>query len=205
MLSSALRNRTRCSGGRSWIAASTHAGEEDACARAFVILRARFADLRLLLAPRHLARLDEVEAVLRRHGLAFVRRSALRDGRWSGEPSVLLLDTLGELAGLYGGAVAAFVGGTLVPVGGHNVVEPARAGVAVLFGPHVENVRALAGRLEASAGGIQVRDAPELAERLGELLGDPARARRMGAAALGTFAASWVAEQSFRAARECLS
>ena len=116
-----------------------------------------------------------------------------------------MLDTLGELAGLYGGAVAAFVGGTLVPVGGHNVVEPARAGVAVLFGPHVENVRALAGRLETSAGGIQVRDAHELAERLGELLGDPARARRMGDAALGTFAASWVAEQSFRAALECLS
>ncbi len=188
-----------------WIAASTHAGEEDVCARAFVTLRARFADLRLLLAPRHLARLGEVEAVLLRHGIAFVRRSSLRDGRWSGEPPVLLLDTLGELAGLYGGAVAAFVGGTLVPVGGHNVVEPARAGVAVLFGPHVENVRALAGRLEASAGGIQVRDAHELAERLGELLGDPARARRMGDAALGTFAASWVAEQSFRAALECLS
>ena len=188
-----------------WIAASTHAGEEEACARAFVTLRERFARVRLLLAPRHLARLGDVEEVLRRHGISFVRRSALRDGRWCGEPPVLLLDTLGELAGLYGGAFAAFVGGTLVPVGGHNVVEPARGGGAVRFGPHVESVRALAVRLEASEGAIRVNDAVELAERLGELLADPVKARRTGEAARGTFAASWVAEQSFRAALECLS
>jgi 3-deoxy-D-manno-octulosonic-acid transferase len=188
-----------------WIAASTHAGEEEACVRAFVTLRERFAQVRLLLAPRHLARLGDVEEVLRRHKISFVRRSALRDGRWSGEPPVLLLDTLGELAGLYAGAVAAFVGGTLVPVGGHNVVEPARAGVAVLFGPHVDSVRTLAARLEANEGAIRVRDAGELAKRLEELFADPVKARRIGEAARGTFAASWVAEQSFRAALECLS
>ena len=193
------------SGAPLWIAASTHAGEEEACARAFVTLRERFPRLRLLMAPRHLARLGEVEEVLRRDGISFVRRSALRDGRWSGQPPVLLLDTLGELAGLYGGATAAFVGGTLVPVGGHNVIEPARAGVAVLFGPHVDSVRSLAERLEANEGAIRVRDGGELAERLGELLGDPVRARRIGEAARGTFATSWVAERSFRAALECLS
>ncbi len=188
-----------------WIAASTHAGEEEACARAFVSLRSRFATLRLLLAPRHLGRLAEVEEVLRRHEIAFVRRSALLDGGWSGEPPVLLLDTLGELAGLYEGAVAAFVGGTLVPVGGHNVVEPARAGVPVLFGPHIESVRAMASRLESSQGAILVRDARELEERLAELIADPVKARRMGEAARGTFAPGWVAEQSVRAALGCLA
>ena len=188
-----------------WIAASTHAGEEEACVRAFLELRARFPTLRLLLAPRHLARLAEVEDVLRRHALSFVRRSALDDARWSGQPPVLLLDTLGELAGLYGGAVAAFVGGTLVPIGGHNVVEPARAGVAVLFGPHVESVATLAARLQSSGGAMRVRDARELEERLAELLADPVRARRMGQAARTTFDSSPIAEQSYRAALECLS
>jgi 3-deoxy-D-manno-octulosonic-acid transferase len=188
-----------------WIAASTHAGEEDACVRTFVALRTRFGTVRLLLAPRHPARLGEVEEVLRRHGVAFAHRSALRGGRWSGEPPVLLLDTLGELAGLYRGAVAAFVGGTLVPVGGHNVVEPARAGVPVLVGPHTGSVRALVGRLQSSGGAIEVRDARELEQRLEELLADPTRARRMGEAARATFDASPTAEQSYRAALESLS
>ncbi|MET0151790.1 MAG: glycosyltransferase N-terminal domain-containing protein [Candidatus Binatia bacterium] len=188
-----------------WIAASTHAGEEEACARAFVALRSRFATVRLLLAPRHLARLGEVEEVLRRHEVAFARRSALRGGRWSGEPSVLLLDTLGELAGLYGGAVAAFVGGTLAPVGGHNVVEPARAGVPVLVGPHIASVRALVGRLKSSGGAAEVHDAHELEQRLAALLADPTLARRMGEAARTTFAVSPIAEQSYHAALESLS
>jgi 3-deoxy-D-manno-octulosonic-acid transferase len=187
-----------------WIAASTHAGEEDACVRAFVALRARFGTVRLLLAPRHLARLGEVEEVLRRHGVAFEHRSALRGGRWSGEPPVLLLDTLGELAGLYRGAVAAFVGGTLAPVGGHNVVEPARAGVPVMVGPHTGSVRALVGRLESNGAAIEVRDARELEQRLEELLADPVRARRMGEAAQATFGANPTAEQSYHAALESL-
>jgi 3-deoxy-D-manno-octulosonic-acid transferase len=187
-----------------WIAASTHASEEETCARAFVALRSRFATLRLLLAPRHLARLGEVEEVLRRHRVAFARRSALRGGHWPGEPPVLLLDTLGELAGLYEGAVAAFVGGTLAPVGGHNVVEPARAGVAVLVGPHVGSVRALVERLRSSGGAVEVRDARELEQRLAELLADPVLARRMGEAARTTFAASPISEQSYHAALESL-
>ncbi len=187
-----------------WIAASTHAGEEEACAQVFVALRARFPTLRLLLAPRHLARLGQVEEVLRRHAVTFVRRSSLGEGRWSGDPPVLLLDTLGELAGLYEGAVAAFVGGTLAPVGGHNVVEPARAGVPVLFGPHVENVGALVGRLQSSGGAVLVRDARDLEERLAELLANPVRARHMSEAARGTFSESSIAEQSYRAALESL-
>ena len=91
--------------------------------------------------------------------MAFVRRSELgRDGVWPASAPVLLLDTLGELAGLYEGARAAFVGGTLVPVGGHNVLEPAAAAVPVLFGPHTEHVRDAATADEEFDKHLEMRD-----------------------------------------------
>jgi len=192
-------------GGSLWIAASTHAGEEEACARAFLALRGRFSHLRLLLAPRHLERLDEVESMLRALAIPFVRRTALRGGGWWGEPPVLLLDTLGELAGLYADAVAAFVGGTLAAVGGHNLLEPARAGIPVLFGPHVDNVAEVARTLEQTGGGIRVADADDLASRIGALLSDPATARQLGAAARDALPGRGSVEASLRAALECLN
>ncbi|MGH7822395.1 MAG: 3-deoxy-D-manno-octulosonic acid transferase, partial [Candidatus Binatia bacterium] len=182
-----------------WIAGSTHAGEEETCAAIFRRLRERFPRLRLLLAPRHLDRLDEVERLLQRTGVAFVRRSHLSDA-WDGAPSALLLDTLGELAALYPRAAVAFIGGTLVPVGGHNLLEPARAGVPILFGPHVENVVEMARALEASGGGRRVAAADELERAIVELLEDPERRRRMGASAARTFPAGAVAERSLEAA-----
>jgi 3-deoxy-D-manno-octulosonic-acid transferase len=190
-------------GGALWIAASTHAGEEEACAQAFLRLRSRFAHLRLLLAPRHLDRVDEVDSLLRRLGIPFVRRTALVNGWW-GDPPVLLLDTLGELSGLYTGGAAAFVGGTLAPIGGHNLLEPARAALPVLFGPHVENVFEVAHALESSGGGIRVRDAGELGERLEALLADPAAARRVGRAARDALRSPGSVEASLRAMLECL-
>jgi len=188
-----------------WIAASTHEGEEAACLRVFRRLRGRFAELRLLLAPRHLDRLTEVEATLRREGVGFVRRSALADARWEGEPEVLLLDTLGELAGLYEGAAAAFVGGTLARVGGHNLLEPARAAVPVLYGPNVENVVAVAEALEAAGGGCRVRDEAELESRLAEWLADPEASRRAGWAARAAMSDGGAVEASFRAAADFLT
>ena len=187
-----------------FIAASTHAGEEEACVSAFCALRERFPDLRLLLAPRHLDRIGEVEDLLRRQRLAFLRRTALMKNRWDGDPPLLLLDTLGELSGLYSGATAAFVGGTLAPVGGHNLLEPALAGVAVLFGPNVEKVSAVAATLEASGGGIQVRSASELESTLARLLAEPEVAKRMGSAARNSFASSTSVDATFRAVMECL-
>ena len=191
-------------GGALWIAASTHAGEEEACAQAFLRLRRRFGHLRLLLAPRHLGRVDEVESLLSRLGIAYVRRSALGNGGWWGDPPVLLLDTLGELSSLYAGATAAFVGGTLAPIGGHNLLEPARAGVAVLFGPHVDNVVEMAEVLETSGGGMRVRDGGELSARLEALLADPAEARRVGRVARDALSAPGSVEASLRATLECL-
>jgi 3-deoxy-D-manno-octulosonic-acid transferase len=196
-----------------WIAASTHEGEETACLRVFRRLQLRFAGLRLLLAPRHLDRLGDVERALRREGVGFVRRSALADGRWTGQPEVLLLDTLGELAGLYEGAAVAFVGGTLARVGGHNLLEPARAAVPVLYGPHVDNVVAIAEALEAAGGGCRVRDESELESRLASLLADPDASRRIGDAARASVrseaggaasADGRAVEASFRAAAEFL-
>ena len=93
---------------------------------------------------------------------------------------VLLVDTMGELAALYGRADAAFVGGTLVPVGGHNLLEPAAAGCPVLFGPHTANARHAVGILEDCGAGHCVADAFQLAEAVVELLGDRAAARARG-------------------------
>lgn len=185
-----------------WIAASTHAGEEQTCVRVHARLRRTFPDLRLLLAPRHLDRLPEVEATLRREDVGYERRSELRASRWQGERDVLLLDTLGELGGLYAGALAAFVGGSLAPVGGHNLLEPARAAVPVLFGPHVENVAEVARAIETAAGGARVQDEGELEERLRGLLSDRAARRRMGISAERAASRTGALEASFRMAAE---
>lgn len=185
-----------------WIAASTHAGEEQACARVHARLRSRFSDLRLLLAPRHLDRLPEVEAALRRESLSYVRRTDLLEGCWRGERDVLLLDTLGELGGLYRGAAAVFVGGSLAPIGGHNLLEPARAAVPVLFGPHVESVRSVARALEEGGGGAAVRDEIELEQRLAGLLSDAAARRRMATAAGRAAVSTGALEASFQMAAE---
>lgn len=189
-------------GGPLWIAASTHAGEEEICARVFAAVRRRFPDLRMILAPRHLDRLAVVDEVLRAEGIDYVRRSTLETGRWVGEPKVLLLDTLGELSGLYSEAAVAFVGGSLARVGGHNLLEPARVGVPVLFGPHVENVTAVAQALEQAGGGVTVRDEGELAAKLEELIGDPEVRLRMGAAARSVLSDGGVVEATFQAAAE---
>lgn len=186
-------------GGPLWVAASTHAGEEEACLRVLARLRARAPKLKLLLAPRHLDRIASVEAALRRQRVEYTRRSRLREPRWTGDTEILLLDTLGELPALYAGACAAFVGGTLVSVGGHNLLEPARAGVPVLFGPHVENVAATARELEAAGGGARVRDEAELEQRLEALATDAASARRMGEAARRVAVGSGAVEASLGA------
>lgn len=181
-----------------WVAGSTHAGEEDVCLRVFVRLLRRFPDLRLLLAPRHLSRCEEVERLLARLELPHVRRSRV-DGLWKGAPPILLLDTLGELAALYSEADLAFVGGTLVPVGGHNLLEPARAGVPILYGPHLETVAETARRLEAAGGARRIESEDELESEAAKLLSEPELRTRMGRAARDAFPAGAVAERSLEA------
>ena len=171
---------------RLWIAGSTHRGEEAIVLDAFLRARARCPDLALLLAPRHPERAGEVVDLVRERGLAPARRSRLPDGRAPG--AVVILDTVGELAALYALAEVVFVGGSLVPVGGHNVLEPAMRGKPVLYGPHTSNFREGAERLQRSGGGIVVKDGLELERELSLLLEDRDLARRTGDAARAAFA-----------------
>jgi 3-deoxy-D-manno-octulosonic-acid transferase len=132
----------------------------------------------LLLAPRHPERWNEVDALLRARGLAVARRSALPV---PGErPGVVLLDSLGELASLYRLAAAAFIGGTLVPTGGHNPLEAARFGVPVAVGPAMENFREMAERFDRAGAWRRAADAGALGEIWKGWLDDPASAREQG-------------------------
>ena len=164
------------------VAGSTREGEEAAVLDALARLGSDAPFL--VLAPRHPERFAQVASLLERSGLRFERRSSLVEGGSSrfAAVDVLLLDSLGELAGCYAGADIAFVGGTLVPVGGHNLLEPARCGVPVLLGPHRDTVRAFADRLVEGHAGAVVEDAEGLAAALRTLL-DPAVRARAGASA----------------------
>jgi 3-deoxy-D-manno-octulosonic-acid transferase len=173
-------------GRRLWVAGSTHRGEEAAVLDVFLHARARVPELVLLLAPRHPERAGEVEELIRAHGLAPARRSRLpQDGAVG---AVVILDTVGELADLYRLADVVFVGGSLVPIGGHNVLEPAMRGKPVLFGPHTSNFREGADLLQRSGGGFVVKDGPELERELLRLLEDADLAHRTGLAARDAFA-----------------
>ena len=139
-------------------------------------------DLVLLLAPRHPERLDTVAAAVEGAELPLVRyRDVVRDGGVQlPAPGVVLLDVVGPLAHCYALGVAAFVGGSLVPAGGHNVLEPARAGCPVLVGPHTEHVGEAVDRLITGGGALRVSSAETLAWALSGLLDEPGRAADMG-------------------------
>ena len=183
----AWRERLRLgAAARLWIAGSTHRGEETVVLDAFLHARTRCPDLALLLAPRHPERAGEVEELIRERGLPAVRRSRLPADAPPG--AVVILDTVGELAALYALAEVVFVGGSLVPIGGHNVLEPAMRGKPVLVGPHMSNFREGAELLQRSGGGLVVKDGPELERELARLLEDRDLGRRMGEAARQAFA-----------------
>lgn len=165
-----------------WIAGSTHRGEEATVVDAYTALRRRFPNLVLLLAPRHPERVAEVERLVAERGLAAVRRSDLPKARDRG--AVVILDTVGELAQIYRVATVVFVGGSLVPTGGHNMLEPALLRKPVLFGPHTTNFRESAELLLESGGAVLVEDPSLLEARAAELLADADLCRRMGEAAL---------------------
>ncbi len=164
------------------VAGSTHPGEEEVIVAAYQSVCETFPDLRLVLAPRHIERAAQVADMVAAKGLAVSRRSKAGVGS-AVEPRVVVLDTRGELALLYREAVVAFVGGTLVPVGGHNLLEPAVWGKPVLFGPHTDHCAEVAALLLDADGGRIVPDAAGLVQALRELLGDSGTVHRMGQAA----------------------
>ena len=159
------------------VAGSTHKGEEPPVLEAYRQARSAVPDLALIVAPRHPERLDEVVGLLREAGLRWVRRSQapIPDGT-----AVILVDTMGELARLYAAGSVVYVGGSLVPIGGHNVLEPAAHGRPVLFGPHMGNFAEMARLFREQGAGLEIHDGASLAAETVRLLGDPAEARRMG-------------------------
>ena len=166
-----------------WVAGSTHGGgEEQALIEAHQRLREAFPDALLVLAPRHPTRFGEAAQTLAQAGLSFVRRSQEAASHAQAPYPVLLLDSLGELLDFYAAADVAFVGGSLVPVGGHNLLEPAALGVPILTGPHNFNSAEIARLLIARGAAEVVHNATELAGRLSALFADPAARGRMAAA-----------------------
>lgn len=164
------------------VAGSTMKGEETAVLRAFRRVRATSPSALLILAPRHPERFSEVEALCRGEGWKTVRRTELAidaDPR----ADIVVLDTIGELATLYQLGTVVFVGGSLVPTGGHNVLEPAVFGKPIVFGPHMENFREIADTFLASGAAVRLDDEGQLEEAFVGLLGDPVRRARLGAAA----------------------
>lgn len=154
------------------IAGSTHQGEEEIFIHAFKDLKKIHPNLVLILAPRHLNRLEEVEKALRDEGLSWKRRSSHSAGDEGNIPHVILLDTMGELMKLYSLGTIVFIGGSLVSIGGHNPLEPLFFKKCVLFGPYMFNFLEISRRLIGEGGAILVKDREDLSYQLKRLLSD---------------------------------
>jgi 3-deoxy-D-manno-octulosonic-acid transferase len=153
-----------------WVAGSTHEGEEEQVLEAFTRLRNSVPDCLLVLVPRHPERFARAGALCRRRGFKVASRAAQE--QVEADTDVYLGDTLGELTLLYGAADVAFVGGSMVPVGGHNLLEPAALGVAVVIGPHTFNFEEITRMLEEVDGVRKVQDSDQLAGCVETLLRD---------------------------------
>jgi 3-deoxy-D-manno-octulosonic-acid transferase len=165
---------------RTWLAASTHDGEEETVLAAHRLALRHDPDLRLILAPRHPKRADEITALIAAEGLSMARRST---GDTPGMAQVYLADTMGEMALWYQLAGRVLIGGTLCDRGGHTPYEPAAFGAALLHGPDVTNFRPAFGRLTAAAASRQIETAAQLAQALGDL-SRPDAQQQAGAAAM---------------------
>jgi 3-deoxy-D-manno-octulosonic-acid transferase len=178
----ALRKSYKIPGGvLVFTAGSTHGGEEEIVVSAYKSLLSRGKECFMVLAPRHPERAGQVAELLKREGVPFTVRSGLdrRPGEFvPGE--VLLVDAVGELTRFYSLSDVVFVGGSLVPTGGHNVLEPAACGVPVIFGPHMDNFREIAALLLEWGGGVPVGNGAALEASLESLLADGESRSAMG-------------------------
>lgn len=161
-----------------WVAASTHAGEEEIVLQAHRLVQKKIPEAVLILVPRHPERFDAVAAMVDKQGFRFVRRST---GRASAADTELVLgDTMGELMAFYAAADVAFVAGSLVKIGGHNLLEPAALRLPIITGPHTYNATDIAELFQEDGVAQVVNDAPELAAAVSELLVDPIERERLG-------------------------
>jgi 3-deoxy-D-manno-octulosonic-acid transferase len=161
-----------------WIAGSTHEGEDERVLFAHIKVLRRFPDALLILVPRHPERFERVVGLCKRERLRLARRSRPED--YTPETQVYVGDTMGELPLLMGSADVAFIGGSLVRTGGHNMLEASAQGVAVCFGPHVFNFAAISDLLLAEDAARRVADESELGEVVGAWFADAAERARVG-------------------------
>jgi len=182
--------------GRILLAGSTHKGEEEIILDAYEEVKKDIHDLKLILAPRHPERFNEVAEILKRRNLEFCRRSELpvhgsqftpAPSRSFGtgravhrqQPDIILLDTIGELSQLFSRATVSFIGGSLLPYGGHNILEPAYWGNPIIFGPHMDNFPFAKDFLREDAA-IMVKDSRDFARAIKDLLSNSEKAKQMG-------------------------
>ncbi len=163
-----------------WVAGSTHRGEEEIILRVFKKLRPGFPALRLILAPRKIGQSEDIEKTAKDMGLNASLRTEASKNPAGAFSDVLILNTLGELGRIYGLGKVSFVGGSLVPFGGHNLLEPASFACPVLFGPYTHNFVLMSDLLVETGGGLRVRDEKELHEDMKMLLKDEDMCNRMG-------------------------
>jgi len=168
-----------------WIAASTHDGEEMPVLKAHAEVLRRFPDALLLLAPRHPERFKPVILACRSFG--FSARTRSEDGSAEQDTQCFVVDTLGELLRFYAAADVAFVGGSLVPIGGHNVLEPAALSVPVIIGPKMFNFAEITASLMDAGAVLQIAEADELGGVITRLLTDPALREAIGRAGRAAF------------------
>lgn len=161
------------------VAGSTHRGEEEVLLEVFLLLKASFPNLLMVLAPRHPQRFYEVERLLKQKKVAYEKKSQM-NGQGNRLTDVIFLDTLGELPAFYSVADVAFIGGSLVKAGGHNLMEAARLHKPVLFGPYMTNFSGIAKEMKQKGGGVEVHGREDLVREISGLLTDPAKAESMG-------------------------
>ncbi|HXK62031.1 MAG TPA: glycosyltransferase N-terminal domain-containing protein, partial [Acidobacteriota bacterium] len=161
-----------------WICGSTREQEEEQLAEVFSALKRDFPSLRWLVAPRHTHRAEAITEVLASRGWRPVRRSQLNSSNCA--PEIMVLDTIGELAYLYQLADLVFIGGSLVPWGGHNIIEAANFGKPITFGPYMQNFKEIADTFVQAYAAIQVSSQDELLDRSRDLLQDAAARKWLG-------------------------
>ncbi len=162
-----------------WLAASTHEGEEDAVLRAHAVLKMRFPGLLLVLVPRHPERFEVVARLCARAGFQVARRST-QPTVLAPAVDVLMGDTMGELQIFYSACDVSFIGGSLVPVGGHNFLEAAAVGRPFVFGPGMRNIEEIARLAVIRGAGVQVAQGEQLAQAIGDFLADAGQRTRAG-------------------------
>ncbi len=165
-----------------WIAGSTHPGEEEIVLKIFKSLSSEFSDLRLVIAPRHIERADEVARLVTEVGFSFIRLSQLHSIKLD-HRSVVIVDTIGHLRSLYSLSKIVFVGKSLAVGGGHNIIEPAFFGNPIFIGPRMQNFKDIVQVFLEDQAVVQVQNAKELEQKMRELLHNPKEMKRIGQAA----------------------